>query len=76
MKAFTLYPPEITYYRQLLTKLRDYGEPNFDDMETFVKLYAEWHMQNFPGMPVKAMTVVWKESWLREFVEFLANKDI
>lgn len=47
MKAFTLYPPEVTHYRKLLTKLQDYGVANFDDMETFIDLYAEWHIKIF-----------------------------
>lgn len=76
MKAFTLYPPEVTYYRQLLTKLQDYGVPNFDDMETFINLYTEWHIKNFSGIPVKASTVLYREAWFIEFVNFLANKDI
>ncbi len=76
MKAITLYSSEEIYFRKLLKKLEDYGQPNFDDLETFLKLYKEWHMENFPGVTVSAITATFREDWFKSFVDFLANKDL
>lgn len=76
MKAFTLYSPEEIHSRQLLRKLQDYGVPNFDDFETFLKLYAEWYTQTFPGCQINVRAALSRNDWFLEFVSFLANKDI
>lgn len=76
MKAMTLYSSQEIYFRKLMKKLEDYGRPNFDDIGTFLELYKEWHMKNFPGVEVSAITATFREDWFKSFVEFLANKDI
>lgn len=75
MKALTIYSKGEIHLRQLLRKIQDYGTINCD-FETFVKLYEEWHLKAFPGCPIDITTVIFRDDWFSDFVNFLANKDI
>ena len=75
MKAFTIYRKEEIHLRLLLRKMQDYGTINCD-FETFSKLYAEWHMKAFPGCPVNTQSAIFREDWFKDFINYLANKDI
>lgn len=75
MKAFTLYPQQEIYLRQLLRKIQDYGTMNCD-FEAFSKLYEKWHLESFPGRPVDAKTATFRDDWFRSFVGYLANSEL
>ena len=75
MKAFILYSDEEFKLRQLLRQLQSQGKVNCD-FETFSKLYKGWHAKTFPGCPINVETTISKDEWLKDFVIFLANKDI
>lgn len=75
MKAFTFYLKEEIEMRQLLRKLQDYGTCNCDFV-TFVAIYQDWHLKAFPGTPVNFKAATFRDDWFKDFVEFLANKNI
>lgn len=75
MKAFILYSPEEFSLRQLLKQLQSQGKVNCD-FETFSKLYKEWQEKTYPGCPINAEAVIYVDELLKDFVIFLANKDI
>ena len=75
MKAFTIYPKEKRDLGILLGKLKNYGECNCD-FNTFVKIYDEWHLKNFPGCPIATNTTGFRNDWLVDFINYIANYDI
>lgn len=75
MKAFILYSNEEFSLRQLLRQLQSQGKVNCD-FETFSKLYKEWQAKTYPECPINAEAVIYVDELYRQFVIFLANKDI
>ncbi len=75
MKAFILYSPEEFSLRQLLKQLQSQGKVNCD-FETFSKLYKEWQAKTYHGCLINAEAVIYVDELFKDFVIFLANKDI
>lgn len=75
MKAFTLYPKEQRELMILLDSLRKYGQCNCD-VDTFAKIYKEWHLEMFPGCPVNLTAVNFRGDWLSSFVNYISNYEI
>lgn len=75
MKAFTPYSKEERNLRQLLRKMEDYGVLTCD-FQTFNKIYCEWHEQDFPGRPISTFSALFREDWLLNFLNFLANYEV
>lgn len=75
MKAFTLYPSDRRNLNVLLDNLRKYGECNCD-FNTFINIYNEWHIRNFPGRPINTGTINMRSDWLNDFINFIANYEL
>ena len=75
MKAFTIYPKEQRSLITLIENLKKYGECNCD-INTFAKIYNEWHLKTFPGCPVNTNSASFRGDWLVDFVNYIANYDI
>ena len=75
MKAFRIYPKEQRDLLALIEKMKVYGECNCD-IQTFGKIYEEWHLKTFPGCPVSTNSASFRGDWLVDFINFIANYEI
>ena len=87
MKAFVLYPKDERALRQVLRKLQDLGTLNCS-FEPFNKCFVEWHEKAFPrenwqkynpNIPYRAdptTSLLYRNDWFDDFIEFLANYEI
>ena len=81
MKAFTIYRKEEITLRQVLRKMQDYGTLNCT-FEQFNQAFIDWHEKVFPrenwqsNIPYKAdpkTSLLWRDDWFIDFVNYLAN---
>lgn len=75
MKAFYMYTKDEANLRLLLSKLENVGQMRCN-FSTFCEVYAEWHRKTFPGVSVNTSTVNFRDDWLLDFVQFLANYEV